>query len=176
MHKYRTVRPLAFAAGGAAIGALVLGGPAGADPLNQRAATKFYYSIDSMAMTPTDYQSAGDFHIDRPSGTLYVGGLNRCFNAAIHLPDGATITAVTVYYHSGTYFDPDFHLYRHRYSDGATGQVAALSVPNDTGTRTSANLVLKPTLAVVNNLHFSYGFGVCIGFTDGFYGARITYN
>jgi hypothetical protein len=132
-----------------------------------------YFAIDVMAMSPSSDNS--DYHNDWELLRTVSGGLS-CFNAAVNLPSGATITGLAVYYQSAAATNPDFHLRRHAFTDGQTNIIAAKAVLNDTNQRTVANVPIDAAFAVVNTTQYSYGFGVCLGSpTDAFYSARIRY-
>jgi len=133
-----------------------------------------YFSIDRMAMMPTDDVGAADFLIETGNGQ----GLradNHCFNAAVNLPNGATVVNMAVWYSSSGEGDPQFFLLRQRLSDGLT-QVVAMAGPADDSNLRKL-VVATPALKfkVIDNERNSYGFRACLSQLDRFYAARLFY-
>jgi hypothetical protein len=134
-----------------------------------------YYAIDRMAMAPDNEASANNYN-NQWSNNLNTGAGSPCFNTAVHLPTGAVIKKVTVWYESsvvGT--GPAVYLMRHRFSNNQQEIVANVTISDGAGTRKAADVPGRAALATVNNLAFSYGFGICINSNSAFYAARIEY-
>jgi hypothetical protein len=132
-----------------------------------------YYGIDHMAMAPDGTSSANDYGMDWGNGLQAATG--NCFNTAVNLPNGATITNVTVWYEGGTDAVLTVQLHRHKFIDGTSELVGTNSLTDTTSTRTSGNVPVAATIAVINNQQYSYGFGICVHSTSFFYAARIRY-
>jgi len=133
-----------------------------------------FFSIDRMAMMPTDDVAAGDFLIETGNGQgLRADG--HCFNAAVNLPNGSSVVNMTVWYSSVAEGDPQFFLLRQRLSDGLTQTVAQAGPTEDSGLRKSVIANPNPNLKVTENQRFSYGFRACLSQLDKFYAARIQY-
>jgi hypothetical protein len=133
-----------------------------------------YYAVDNTDLSPDGsnslaYLNEWDVAIQPDAGK------SGCFNAGLHLPHGAVITQVRVFYRatasSGTSVAT---IQRKKYTREVNDEMR-LEFP-DSATRTAANMPLNASLTTINNLGFSYGLGVCLrNDTDAFYAARITY-
>jgi hypothetical protein len=135
-----------------------------------------YFTIDAMAMAPDGTSSADDFSITWATG-LFTSTNGPCFNSGINLPNGAHITAIVVFYKSAATSDLDVTVLRKKLSDGTANTLAGQAIPDDSDARAFASIPLSSTPAnlVIDNAHYSYGFGVCLGDGDTFYAARIRY-
>jgi hypothetical protein len=135
---------------------------------------KGFYAIHHLAMSPdntestTGYSNVGD---DR----LTVNATS-CFNSGINLPQGATMTAVTIWYanSSSSVDDVQALLWRKTLSDGSSDLIANKIFTGHLGYKAGV-LPLAPGLTQVNNQQHVYGLVICLGENDGFWGARITY-
>jgi len=134
------------------------------------------FGIDNMALSP-DGNDSLNYRNDWDSGlTPLTPGDDGCFSAGVHLPHGATITKLTVFYKS----DPDFtvptaYFLRKEFSSGDSQQVGFNALP-DSAMRTSNIVPLNAARTTVNNNRYSYGFGICLENNgDTFYAARIVY-
>jgi hypothetical protein len=133
-----------------------------------------YFTIDRMAMTPPTNTAA--FTIETGTGEGLAGtNVTRCFNAAVNLPQGATIVRMHVWFSSVAESDPEFSLLRQRLTDGQTVVVAHVQTADDSGDRKVASSNADASFAAVNNTQYSYGLAACIGQLDAFYAARILY-
>ena len=134
-----------------------------------------YVPINNMAMVPVDSTVANAY--SNPAG----GGLTNsvgtgCFNTSVHLPNGALINQLVVWYQSGAASDPAVSLIRTTNSSGASVLLVSQSIPNDAAARRQANFpVTASAESTVDNSKQSYGFQVCLGMGDQFYSARIRY-
>lgn len=131
-----------------------------------------FYTIDHTAMIPTsssmNYTSsfADSLHLTTDSSS--------CFGAAVNLPQGAKITAVSIAYRSGAGGNPSANLISRKFSDGTVTLLALKEITDNSNTRKVINLFT--TMATVNNAQFSYTFGICLSTTDNYFDvARITY-
>ena len=101
---------------------------------------------------------------------------NLCFNAGVHVPQGARIISVRTSYHSGPSSDVYISFVRaNPVTDTADILIPFHSVVDDSGAATYVNDVIPATLTTVNNALHAYTCGVCVGSTTFFHGARITY-
>jgi hypothetical protein len=99
-----------------------------------------------------------------------------CFNTGVNLPNGATMTRLSVWYTSGASSNPFVQLVRHTLADGTSNVSAFQTIIDDSGTRKQRNLTIaNNSLAKVKSGPYTYGFGVCLGSDTVFHGARITY-
>jgi hypothetical protein len=167
-----------FVAGGF-LSALFLAGAAYAvtdTAFNYSTPKNGYFTIDRMAMAPTDDVAAASFSIKTGSGEgLADTGATRCFNSAVNLPHGATIVRLHVWFSSVAEADPEFSVLRQRLTDGLTHVVANIQTADDSGDRKVASANANASFAAVSNAQYSYGFRACIGQLDAFYAARILY-
>lgn len=99
-----------------------------------------------------------------------------CFNSGVHLPHGAVITQVRVFYSATAETEASFvTIQRKPFANGINEEVAGADLP-DSADRTRVDVALVASRTTVNNGQFSYGFGVCLrNDTDSFYAARIRY-
>jgi hypothetical protein len=142
-----------------------------------------YFGIHSMALSP---QGDGSLDYRSPWETegLTVRPMNDgCFSAGVHLPHGATITQLRVFYKSDPLDDvggpdgtvPTAYLLRREFSTNASQRVGFDALP-DSATPTSYVVSLNDARTTVNNTRYSYGFGICLENSgDTFHSARITY-
>ncbi len=136
-----------------------------------------YFTIDRMAMTPTNDNAADSFSIQTGTGEGLTPGTTHphCFNAAVNLPHGATIVRMQVWFSSASESNPDFSILRQRLTDGQTDVVATVATLEDGAVRKLASANANASFAAVSNAQYSYGFAACIGQLDAFYAARILY-
>jgi hypothetical protein len=133
-----------------------------------------YYSIDHMALSPDRTASGASYtRLNIDSGLTT--GQEACFVAGVHLPHGATITGLRVWYQSGASGDPAVNFILHRLVDGQAFLVGGRTFVDDSGVRKAGNVTVPPGQKVDNN-RASYGIQVCIFPGDAFHGARITYS
>lgn len=137
------------------------------------AAKTGYFSIDAMSMSPDSADSASDFLIEW-TGSLTTGSTG-CYNTGVHLPNGATARSVTMWYSSSAGSDPTVLLLRRRFSDGHSDNLVDGTGVSDTHVRKAVKINIADAMSKVNNLGYSYGFGVCLKNGDAFLGARIEY-
>jgi hypothetical protein len=134
-----------------------------------------FLGIDNMALIP-DSDNALAYQNNWDTGLRPRMGENGCFNAGVHLPHGAIIARLVVFYRSAADATvPRAYLLRKEFSTGTSQQVGFSALP-DAATRTSYDVSLDDALATVNNSRYSYGFGICLENSgDTFYAARIVY-
>jgi hypothetical protein len=178
MSKLFAYRRSATVVAGGLLALVSIGGTAQAitDTIFKYSAPKTgYFTIDAMAMAPNGGSSAAEFGIAWDAGLTT--GNNHCFNAGVNLPNGAHITGVAIFYKSGATSDVSVEFLRKNLANGTFVDVAIDDIADDTNTRQAAAIPLSSTLShlVVDNAHYSYGFGICMGNSDTFYAARIGY-
>lgn len=133
-----------------------------------------YYSISHMAMAPDSAGSANFYGIGWMD-YAYVTA-HGCLQTGVNLPNGVTMTALTVWYSSGTSGNPKIELLRTELHDGSTDTIVDKTFADDSQTRKLGVVAIRGAkIAVVDNGRFTYGIGVCLDPVDRFYGARITY-
>jgi len=165
----------AFAAGAVAT-VLIIGNAAHAitDSIFKYSTPKVgYFSIHPMALSPD--QDTRTYMVTFGDATLTGTG---CFKTGVNLPDGATISALRVWFESDASSDPIFYFIRHNL---ATGQedafVTSAVVHDDSAERVAHNFVIPNTSAAkVSSGQYAYGFAFCGQQNrDRFYGARVAY-
>ena len=132
-----------------------------------------YYSIDPMALAPRTDQSANAYTITLAPVSLTSSG--GCFNTGVNLPQGAKVTSVAVWYSSGAASDVDIRLFRNKLADGSSALLVDRLILDNANTRKVVVTAVNPSLAIIGNNAFSYGFIVCLSGGDAFYAARINY-
>jgi hypothetical protein len=169
-------RNIAAFSAGSALTALILGGAAHAvtDTLFKYSTPKTgYFSIHPMALSPANHTAT--YSIGFTDGVLNGTG---CFSTGVNLPNGATITALTVWFLSNASDDPIFYFVRHELATGSEVAFVTSAVVHDDSANRKAHTFTIPntTNARVSNGKYDYGFAYC-GTTsqDEFLGARVTY-
>jgi hypothetical protein len=132
------------------------------------AASGFAPDHIATASSTTDYYNRWDF-----ANLTDHGG--RCFNASVHLPNGATIKWVTFYYTRGT--TGTFYGELNRQNLAAQKVATLASFMSTTGvTATYTHKTLKVLGGgVIDTSRFAYGLGVCPVSDSAFSGAIIGY-
>jgi hypothetical protein len=117
----------------------------------------------------------GTYNISTQS--LSAGAESQCFLAGVHLPHGAQITRVTMWYQSASgSLDISFFFDRTKFTDGAGARVAFALTSDDSNTRKQVSASVPAAVATVDNSDYRYTFYVCPTSSDNrFHGARITY-
>jgi len=167
----------------AAVGGIVLSLFGGA---SQSAVLKTgYYTIDAMAMAPAGASFETDYSIVWTDGIRNAAPDKTCFNTAVNLPNGATVTKVSVWYTAAAVAGSlNFGgLVRHAVADGNTHYLAEADLGPTANKRVAAALklypqpALVPTTLKIDNARFSYAFAVClVGQSKAaFHAARIIY-
>jgi hypothetical protein len=161
----------------AAVSSLVAGGMAFAITSNT-----FTYSpaqngalmIDALEMAPDGALSADNYTVNYSGGELFGSG---CFGTAIHLPQGARLVELRIFFQSGGSSDPNFTLVKHAPSTATNTNIVGTQLLDNSNTRKVAvfNLAANPN-RIINNAVAGYGFGFCMGSSDIFFGARIAYS
>ena len=132
-----------------------------------------YLMIGLADLIPETDASADSYFIS--AVVAHGSGGGACFNAPLHLPQGARMTSVRTSYLSHATGDPSLNLQRSNPVTGASDYLIFRSIADDAGTRTYVNDVVPANLGLVNNALFTYTYRVCVGIGDLFYGARIAY-
>jgi hypothetical protein len=178
-HKTMSLRPsyprLAKGLAAGIVAAIVLSGVAYAITGNAfiySRAKPGYFSIHPASLAPFNdtisYQSS--------SGPPAQVQANGCLTTGVHLPDGAKITGLSVWYAANTVGGVGFSLFRDTPSNGTDAYLVFGSSDDASGNRVGKLFSISRALATVNNKAGSYGFGVCpVNNTQIFYGARINY-
>jgi hypothetical protein len=166
-------RNMAFALGALAI--IVLGGAAHAvtDTIfkytNPRTG---FFTIDPMALSVDDDNRS--YTIDYANGNISGAG---CFSTGLNLPNGSTITALTVWIASGAGTDPNFVLLRRDLGTGNADFLLNHVDVHDDSTQRTAHIFkfTNSATAKVDNTH-TFAFAVCLpDATNFFLGARVAY-
>ena len=146
-----------------------------------------YYTIDAMAMGPDRVTIDASYTITWSDGLRNTAIDPVCFNTAVNLPNGATITKVTVWYTGAAGTETGAAVVRHQVSNGELRYVAEKVVGSSAGQRKNFGLTVAPVEAlaaalvvpreIIDNARFSYAFGICLNGESkaAFHSARITY-
>jgi hypothetical protein len=133
-----------------------------------------YYTIHAMAMAPSDNFGADDYSISYVPPFVSSGG-GACLQTGVNFPQGATVLSVTTWYQSNASSNLGVRLYRQNLPSNGFNTLVSTVVTDDTNTRKAVTHTVAANLRTVNNLYFSYGYGVCIADGTTFSGARISY-
>jgi hypothetical protein len=178
MKKPITRNTVFFAAGGFAA-ALFLAGAAHAitDTVFRYSSPKQgYVSFDPMAFTPQSNNDASDYSLGWVSNFGITTGSNMCFNTGVNLPQGATITGLTIWERSTVAnISPAITFKRRSVVTGVVEVIGIKDFTDTSGTRKALNVTISSAMNVVDNSRYTYGLGGCINSTMNFYGARIAY-
>jgi hypothetical protein len=128
------------------------------------------FAPDSLDNTANDYFNQWD------PAKLTNTDTNRCFNASVHLPDGATIKTVTFYYTNGATNGITGELNRQNLLNHKNGILADLSTTATGTTPKYTSKTIKVTGGgLVDTSRFAYGLGACPRGDSAFSGVIITY-
>ena len=112
------------------------------------------------------------------SPSTLIHGTGPCYLAGVHLPQGAKIKQVAVWYQnkSDNLNPPHFRLYRFGLSNGVEHLVASRYMDDNSNTRKVAAAAPLESVSTVDNGHYRYTLMVCLETVGNqFYGSRITY-
>ena len=145
--------------------------------------TQFVYSttqtgnltIHPMDLAPANHAAADDYSVSWAPAKLSRSSASQCFNTGVNLPQQAKITRIRTTYSSGASSDLSVYLVRSELDTDTPSYLVGQLVPNNSGARTTVAHTPPSTLNVVDNSRYAYGYGVCLGATTIFEGARITY-
>jgi hypothetical protein len=164
-------------ASGIAIGLAIVGTASAAPGAPAPAPVTHHYTIAASAFAPDelDITTTTNDYFNQWDPTALTNSGDRCFNAGLALPPGATLTSVTVYYAAGDaamYFE----LNRQELSNH-TGTAYVSFNTSTTGTPgyTSTTKTIPSADAVVNMGKYAYSAGVCPSGNTFFSGLNITY-
>jgi hypothetical protein len=168
-------RGAAIAAGGVLLAA-ALGGGAQAitDTVFRYSTTKTgYYTIGHFGMIPDSAADAANYNNDLVGGITSLGA-GHCFSSNVHLPQGATMKSVRLWYNEANQGTSFVVLYRQSLSTTpATAPIVSRTLPASGSSQTTAFPIA--TWGHVNNAGFAYGLAVCLGSGARLFSARIAY-
>lgn len=107
-----------------------------------------------------------------PAGLSIEGG---CYRSMVHLPQGAVMTHLQLYYAVEPGQQITATLNRAAYSNGAAQPVATVKGNKGEATYQSASAAIPPALGKINNKGYAYTFVTCPQAGVAFRRARITY-
>ena len=176
---------VAFATGGF-VAALFLAGAAHAitDTIFKYSTPKTgSYGISPLGFVPGDNQAADGYAFVIAGGfqslQLSNGHTNGCFDTGVNLPQGATITAFTMWYSTDTNDGVDTSLVRAKLSDGTDDVLATIESTNANQVRKSqTKTISNSAIATVNNNQYVYTVAVCLSsqnLLSRYFAGRITY-
>jgi hypothetical protein len=127
------------------------------------------FAPDSLGNTANDYFNQWD-----PAKLTNAG--SRCFNASVHLPNGATITSVTFYYTNGATQNISGELNRQNLLNHKDAILAELlTTPTGTTPKYTSKTIKVTGGGLVDTSRFAYGLGACPAGDSAFSGVIITY-
>jgi hypothetical protein len=158
---------LTNARGGHTVGTVVRGGVS--------AATVHYFSLDASAFAPDGLRNpSDDYYNEWDTTSLSNQDTQRCFNAGVELPNGATIKSVTFYYTEGS--APMYvELNRQNLANQTSLVLASTETPTTTGSPFYTNTVIAVSVNNVVTTKDAYSFGACPSSSTDFSGATIAY-
>ncbi len=135
-----------------------------------------YYSMDASGFAPDGIHDAGEdyFNLWDPS-TLSNQDAGRCFNAAVHLPDGVRIVSATFFYTEGS-----VEFFGELNEQNLVAHTATELVDFDSSTTTSTPIYMSTVKDVapadqVVNTQDAYSLGVCPNGNATFSGVTIAF-
>jgi hypothetical protein len=174
MRSLLTIRKAAAALSGVILIGVALSGAANAinsAVFRYSAEQTGYLVIPAAAFVPnvpsTVYNNGGDF--------LESTGLTE-FYAPVHLPHGAKITQLAIWYSRDGVGPTGFAFRRRSLPDNSASNVALLSTPSTGGQYTATALsITDPSVQIVNNARYAYFLEIGMSDQEIFYSARIRY-
>lgn len=155
------------AAGAATHGQVI---PAKASP------TAHHWSIAASGFAPDSLDTvANDYFNQWDPAKLTNSDNNRCFNASVHLPNGATIKSVTFYYTRGSTGTISGELNRQNLPNHKDSVLAELSTTTGSAPTYTSKTIKLTGGGLVDTSRFAYGLGVCPQGDSAFSGVIITY-
>jgi hypothetical protein len=134
-----------------------------------------YLTINSFGFAPDGGNPTASY-VNAETGGLSSSVSDQCWTASVHLPQGAKIVRLTVWFK--TYTLVQFH--RITLDTGANSILASHQLSDNSNTRVSRSPPINPidvSAQDVDNANHTYGLFICPhGTANGvFYAARITY-
>ena len=128
-----------------------------------------FYAIHPMDLTAATGSTGYSIIYSPPSLTG-----NGCLNTGIHLPQGASILNIDVYYISDTESDPVVYFDRLNLRTSVGIHIVAHELLSD-NVRSKDSIPIPAAYKTVNNGDYAYGFAFCVNSGSRFYDARIRY-
>jgi hypothetical protein len=172
MMTYCRSRNAAFFAAGGFAAMLFLSGAAHAitDTIFRYSAPRTgYYSMQGQVFLPRDSTAASGYASSLGSG-LTVTAV-AFFSTPVHLPQGAKLTALALWYKTKT----SIALLRQKLSDSSIDIIGSKTVADGSGKLRPANIDLTSAAIAIDNVHYSYSVQVGADPTGAFYNARLAY-
>lgn len=171
MSRHLISRNVAFFITAGFVAALFLGGAAHAiteTVFNYSTTQKGYFTIEAMGFSP---DSSGDqYGTDWQSGGLATQSQTfGCANTAVHVPNGAKLRALDIWYKTSV----RVIFMRHSLTDGTRHLIGSDTTLTD-GSATRQHGIIAFAPETVDNLHYAYSVGLCLQ-TGVFYAARVDY-
>jgi hypothetical protein len=175
----------AFAAGGF-VAALFLAGAAHAitDTIFKYSTPKAgSYGLSPLGFIPGDNTIADGYAFVIAGGfqslQLFNGHTFGCFETGVNLPQGATISGLTMWYSTDTNVGVGTSLVRAKLSDGTDDVLATINSINTNQLRKSqTTTVSNSAIATVNNNQYVYTVSVCLSspnLLSRYFAGRISY-
>ncbi len=134
---------------------------------------------DVLGITPLEFKSIDNNQKSSTFITYFPAAVTGgSLNAAVHLPNGATITQMVVYFVDNNYVK-DYILGFGRLPQGVPFSETLISVTTSGGNTAVQSYTLNPTTPIViDNTNYFYYFGMSGDFSgnDGIAGVKITYS
>jgi len=139
--------------------------------------SKFQYSTDQLgflSISPMDLAPDGNVSAAQPWFSAWYGATlsgEGCFQTGVHLPTGAKVVEVRVWYTKAVYAQ----LQQTKFADGSTTTIVAENIGDGTGTTRTSQTLTPATATTIDNRNLFYGLGICVNPGAYFQGARIYY-
>jgi hypothetical protein len=130
--------------------------------------------LDHFAFSPQGSDTAANFYVKNATGALTTSA-DGCFTAGVQLPNGATVTKVTVWYKKNSANSARFALRWRQFSNGRSEALVDEFLPGSAGLPRTSVTFDVPAASGAATPAYSYGALVCLGTNDLFWGARIHY-
>lgn len=168
---------LAFLAAGVLIGSLIAGTASAASHSDGPAkATMRHYTVAASGFAPDSLGNTSEDYENQWDPATLSNDSDRCFNAAVLLPNGATIQSVTFFYTNGATDSFYGELNRQNLVQHRSARLAEFT-SNPTGTSPvySVHTITVTERRVVDTKQYAYGLGACPTGDSTFTAARVNY-
>jgi len=133
------------------------------------------YSLSSLDLVPEGSGAAGNYFADQTVLAQANSSQRECFGTGVHLPQGAKLSDVVLFYNSSQ--ANSIFLYLHRYSPPTNNQlfIVGSDVGNGNGIPSTVKVQVSTSVAPIDNVKFHYTFGVCLSNGAAMLGGRVDY-
>lgn len=132
-----------------------------------------WYTLSPSDFTPDHVLT--DYFTDWTGDEVSSSDVTACYNAGVHVPQGAKITWVDFYYRSGAAGDLYGELVRQEIATSTAESLGVVTPLEDDDVPTISSINIAPGLQKVKNQIYAYMLGVCPNESGAFHGARVEY-